>query len=319
MNQAFNAGFKLNKRTIVGDVGDQAGEARVDRVFGLDAFPRVGKQLLHAQADALGFVVDADDLHFDRLADRQNIAGVANALPGNIGDVQKAVDAAQIDKCAIVGDVLDHAVDNLAFLEVGHQFLALLGPALFQHGAPRDHDVAAPLIHFQNLEGLGRVHQRGDVAHRAHIHLAAGHEGNGAVEIDGKAAFDAAKNDAGDFFIDREGFLQPGPAFLAPCLVAAQNRLAQGVFHPVEINFYLLANHEGGVLPRHGKFAHRDPAFGFQTNIDQRDIIFDRQHGASDHFALFQGGNIECFVEKRRKIFAAGVHCVCARLGHTGS
>ena len=40
------------------------------RIFGGDAFPRIGLQLLHAEADALGVGVDPDDLHLDGLADR---------------------------------------------------------------------------------------------------------------------------------------------------------------------------------------------------------------------------------------------------------
>ena len=39
------------------------------RIFGADAFPRIGLQLLHAEADALGVVIDLDDLHGDGLAD----------------------------------------------------------------------------------------------------------------------------------------------------------------------------------------------------------------------------------------------------------
>ena len=74
--------------------------------------------------------------------------------------------------------------------EILHQFLALLGSRLFQHGAAGDHDVAAAAIHFQNLERLIDVHQRGDVADRSDVHLAARQEGHGAVEIDGEAALD---------------------------------------------------------------------------------------------------------------------------------
>jgi hypothetical protein len=34
-----------------------------------------------------------------------------DALPGHVGDVQQAVDAAQIHEGAVVGEVLDHALD----------------------------------------------------------------------------------------------------------------------------------------------------------------------------------------------------------------
>ena len=86
--------------------------------------------------------------------------------------MQQAVDAAEIHKGAVIGDVLDHAFDHLLLLQAGDQRGALLGAALFEHGAARDHDVAAAAVHFQDLERLRLVHQRADIAHRAHIDLA---------------------------------------------------------------------------------------------------------------------------------------------------
>ena len=79
---------------------------------------------------------------------------MVDAPPGDVGDVQQAVDAAEIDERAVVGDVLDHAVDDLALFEVLHQLLALLGAGLFQHGAAGDDDVAAAAIHLEDLERL---------------------------------------------------------------------------------------------------------------------------------------------------------------------
>ena len=93
-------------------------------------------------------------LTFTVLADIEHLGRMIDAAPGDVGDVQQAVDAAEVDERAVVGDVLDHAVDDLTLFEVLHQFLALLGARLFQHGAARDDDVAAAAIHLQNLERL---------------------------------------------------------------------------------------------------------------------------------------------------------------------
>src|SRR6185436_8262500 len=112
------------------------------------------------------------------------------------GDMQQAVDAAEVHEGAIIGDVLHHAVDDLTLFEILHQLLALLGAGLFQYGAAGDDDIAAAAIHLQDLERLRLVHQRADVADRANIDLAAGKKRDGAVEIDGEAAFDAAEDDS---------------------------------------------------------------------------------------------------------------------------
>src|ERR1700730_1457276 len=166
VNQALDAGLQFDERAVVGDVGHAALEAGADRELGLDALPRIGLQLLHAERDAVGLMVDLDDLDLHLLADVEHLGGVIDAPPRNIGDVQQAVDAAEIHKRTVIGDVLDHAVDDLTLFEVLDQLLALLGAGLFQHGTAGDDDVAAAAIHFQDLERLRNVHQRGDVADR---------------------------------------------------------------------------------------------------------------------------------------------------------
>src|ERR1700687_5844074 len=153
-DQAFDARLQFDERAVVGDVGDAAGEARIERILRLDALPRIVEQLLHAERNAVGFVVDLDDLDLDGLADGQHFGRVIDPAPGDIGDMQQAVDAAEVHERTVIGDVLDHAVDDLTLFEVLHQFLALLGAGLFQHGAARHHDVAAATIHFQDLERL---------------------------------------------------------------------------------------------------------------------------------------------------------------------
>ena len=197
VDEALDARLQLDERAVVGDVGDAALEARADRILGLDALPRIVLQLLHAERDAVGLVVDLDDLDLHLLADVEHLGRVVDAPPGDVGDVQQAVDAAEVDERAVVGDVLDHAVDDLALFEVLHQLLALLGAGLFQHGAARHDDVAAPAIHLEDLERLRLTFISGDdVADRPDVDLGARQERHGAVEIDGEAALDLVEDDA---------------------------------------------------------------------------------------------------------------------------
>jgi hypothetical protein len=69
VDQAFDARLQLDERAVVGDVGDRAADLLADRELGADIAPRIRLELLHAERDAVGFLVDADDLHLDRLAD----------------------------------------------------------------------------------------------------------------------------------------------------------------------------------------------------------------------------------------------------------
>src|SRR3979490_2063854 len=234
VDQAFDARLQFADRAGVGDVGDAAGEARIERIFRLDALPRIVQQLLHAERDAVGLVVDLDDLDLDGLADGQHFGRVIDPAPGDIGDVQEAVDAAEVDERTVIGDVLDDAVDDLAFLEILHQFLALFGAGLFQNRAARHHDVAAAAIHLEDLERLRIVHQRRDVADRADIDLAARQEGHRTVEVDGEAALDLIEDNAVDLFVVLERLFELAPAFLAARLVPRQHGLAERVLDPIE-------------------------------------------------------------------------------------
>ena len=72
------------------------------------------------------------------LADVQRLGRMVDAPPGDVGDVQQAVDAAEIDEGAVVGDVLHHAVEDLAFLQAGDQLGALLRRGVSSSTARRD-------------------------------------------------------------------------------------------------------------------------------------------------------------------------------------
>ena len=241
MDEALDARLELDERAVVGDVGDAALELLADAVAGLDVRPRIFLQLLHAERDAVRLVVDLDDAHLDRLADRQHFARMVDAPPGDVGHVQEAVDAAEIDERAIVGEVLDRAVDDLPFGEVGDDLVALLGPALLEHGAAGDDDVAAAPVHLEDLERLRHVHQRPDVAHRADVDLAARQEGDRPVEIDGEAALDLVEDDAFDLLVLLERLFELDPALLAPRLVARDDGFAERVLDPLEIDLDLVA------------------------------------------------------------------------------
>ena len=262
MDQTLDAGLEFDEGAVIGDVGDAALEAGADRIFRLDALPRIVEQLLHAERDAVGLVVDLDDLDLDLLADIEHLGRVIDAPPGDVGDVQQAVDAAEVDEGAVIGDVLDRAVDDLSLFEVLHQLLALLGARLFQNGAARDHDVAAPAIHLENLERLRIVHQRRYVADRPDIDLRARQEGHGAVEIDGEAALDLVEDDALDLFVVLERFFELAPAFLAARLVAREHRLAERVLDTLEIDLDGIADFDFGGAAGPGEFFQRNAAFG---------------------------------------------------------
>ena len=107
MDQAFDALLDLDERAVVGDVGDLAEHAGVGRVAARDVLPRIRAELLEAEADALALAVELEDAHVDLVADVDDFGRMLDALPRHVGDVQQAVDAAEVHERAVVGEVLD--------------------------------------------------------------------------------------------------------------------------------------------------------------------------------------------------------------------
>src|ERR1700733_6706467 len=130
VDEALDAGLELDEGAVVGDVGDAALELLANAVTRLNVRPRIFLQLLHAERDAMGLVVDLDAAHVDLLADGQDFARMVDAPPGDVGHVQEAVDAAEIDASDRIWEVLDGAAADLALGEIGDDLVALLGAAL---------------------------------------------------------------------------------------------------------------------------------------------------------------------------------------------
>ncbi len=286
MNQPFDTRLQLHEGAVIGNVGDPAGKLGFGRILGFHAFPGVCFQLFQAERDALGFGVEADHLNIHGLADLQHFRRVIDAAPGDVGDVKQAIDAAQIDKGAVIGDVLDHALEDLSFGEVGNQFGTGFGTGFLKHRTPGDNDVVALRVHFQNLERLRRVHERRDITHRADIHLGSGQERHGAGKIDDKTALDAAENNAVDALGRLEGFFQIGPRFLAPGLFTAEPDNAVAVFVAFDKNIDGVTVFDVDFLADVAEFLQRHPAFGFEADVDQHIVIFDGNDRSLDDTAF---------------------------------
>ena len=120
--------------------------------------------------------------------------------------------------------------------------MALLGAGFLEHRAARHDDIAPAAIHLQDLERLRRLHQRRDVADRPDIDLPTRQERHRAVEIDCEAALDLVEDDAFDLLVLLESLFELDPALLAARLVARNDRLAERVLDPLEINLDRVAD-----------------------------------------------------------------------------
>ena len=142
----------------------------------------------------------------------------------------EAVDAAEVDKGAEVGDIFDHALANLAFLQDLDDLLAHLGALFLEHRTARDHDIAPCLVELDDLEGELLTDELVEVLNLADVDLRAGQEGLDAEEIDDDAALDAAHQAALDGVAGVVGFLDRVPDPHEVGLLFGEHDLALLVF-----------------------------------------------------------------------------------------
>ena len=104
VHQALDAVADLHERAERHELGDPAVDELADAVGRGELLPRVLLGGLERQADALAVEVDVEHLHRDLVADLHDRAGMVDVLPRQLGHVDEAVHAAEVDEGAEVDD-----------------------------------------------------------------------------------------------------------------------------------------------------------------------------------------------------------------------
>ena len=80
-----------------------------------EVLPRVLLGRLQRQGDTLAVHVDVEDLDGDLVADLDDLGRVVDVLPGQLGDVDQAVNATEVDERTEVDDAADDTGADLPF------------------------------------------------------------------------------------------------------------------------------------------------------------------------------------------------------------
>jgi hypothetical protein len=189
VHEALDAVEDLDEGAEGDHLRDLALELVADPVGVDHALPRVLLGLLEAQGDALAVAVDVQHLHRDGLADGEQLARVVDVRPGQLGDVDEAVDAVEVHEGAEVDDVRDLALDHEAGLQAVQDLLALLLALLLEHRAAREHHVVARAVELDDLALDLLGHELVEVRDPADVHERRGQEAAHA-QVDDQAALD---------------------------------------------------------------------------------------------------------------------------------
>ncbi len=226
--------------------------------------------------------------------------------------MQQAVDAAEVDERAVVGDVLDGALDDGAFLEVLQQLRALFAHVGLDHRTAGDHDVVALAIQLDDLELEGLALVRRGVLDGTRVDQRTRQERADAVGHDRQAALHLAGDGAADQFAVLERFLEVHPGGQALGLVARQDGVAVAVLERLDRHRHEVAGLDvefpGVVL----EFLEGDVGLGLEAGVDDDEVVVDADHLGGDHFALLHLLTTQALFEEGGKalvLAAAGLGC----------
>ncbi|KEP72123.1 hypothetical protein HR12_28240, partial [Microbacterium sp. SUBG005] len=111
VHQTFNAFFDFNEAAVVSQVGNATSQFSTFWVTLSDSYPWIFAQLFQAEGYTSTLAVELQHFNSDFVAHVHDFAWVLNAFPRHVGDVQQAINAAQVNECAVVSEVLNDTFD----------------------------------------------------------------------------------------------------------------------------------------------------------------------------------------------------------------
>ena len=117
--------LQFHKYAVVHDPDDFALDLSAGGIFLGRSHPGIGHQLLQSERYALLFLVKLQDNDVEFLVRLHHIGRMLHAAPTHVGQVQQAVDSAEVDERAVLSHVFDVAVHDLPFAQRFHQCGAL--------------------------------------------------------------------------------------------------------------------------------------------------------------------------------------------------
>ena len=282
MHQAVYAGLQLNESAEGTNAHHVALQNGANGVLFFDVVPGLGLQLLVTQLDAFPFPIQGQDLHFHFLVHLQHFAGMAHAAPGQVGDVDQAVHAAQVNKRAEIGKAANDTGHHSALFQLFPRG-SLLGRVFFFNDLlAAGHDALLLLVYVNDLQLHGLAHELADLFHVALRQLGSGHESaDAALDAGQQAALNGFLAHGVDVFVVLEFFHQRFPSLAVYNVALREQDVAFAVVHFDDLYLDLVT--ELHVLFHH--FGALNQTIGLITDVDAHFVIGDLHYGASDGLA----------------------------------
>ena len=288
VDEALDAVLELDEGAVVREADDLALDPVAHAVALGDSQPRVFGDLLETQADPLGLGVELEHHDLDLVAHLEHLARVVDAAPGHVGDVEQAVDAAQVDEATVVGDVLDDARHHEPDLEVLESLGLELGALLLEQGAAAQDDVAPLLVELDDLEVERLANVLLEVPHGAEVDLRAGEERLDA-DVDREAALHASGDRAVHQLVTLDGAVDLVPDLQLVSLLLGEDDLAVLVLGLLEVDVDLVAGRDGQLALGAHELLDGDLSLGLVADVDGDVVLGDLDHRTGDDLTFTRG------------------------------
>src|SRR6478735_4658445 len=301
VDQAFDAVFNANERAERNQLGDLTRNNLAEGVGAGEGLPRVFLRSLERQGNALAVQVHLEDLDGDFLANLDNLGRVVDVLPGQLGNVNQAVYAAQVHEGTEVDDGGNDAGTDLALFQLVEERGADLGLGLLEPCTAGQHNVVAVLVQLDDLGFDLLTDVRSEVAHTAHLDEGCGQEA-AQTDVEDKTTLDNLDDGTGDntvFFLD---LLDVAPGTLVLSTLLGEDQAAFFVFLGEHQGFDLIANGDdvsGVNVVLDGQLAGGDDTFGLVTDVEQNFVAVDLDDGTFDEVSVVEvhDGGVDCCEE----------------------
>src|SRR5258707_4202727 len=118
VHQAFDALFQLNEGAVVGDADHFAADPRSNWILLVRSVPGVLLNLFETERNAFDARIELQNHHLDLVPHVEAFGRMADSPPRHVGNVQKAVNPAQVDEGAVVGEVFHDPLQHRALGQI---------------------------------------------------------------------------------------------------------------------------------------------------------------------------------------------------------
>ena len=182
--------------------------------------------------------------------------------------MQQAIDATQIDECAVIREVLNDTFNLLTFLQGFQQRFALCGVLGFEDAATGNDNVVALLVQLDNFEFELFAFQVRGITNRTDIDQGTWQERTDAVNVDCEAALNLTVDNARNHFLSGESCFQNDPALSTLGFFTGQLGFTKAIFNRVQRNVNFVTNFDGQFASVVVELLQRDEAFRLQTSVN---------------------------------------------------